>query len=215
VGSSHAQLRIALADDHQLFREGLRATLQDAGMTIVGEGADGSRALALARELAPDLLVLDLSMGSHSGIDALRDLAARHPEICVVVVTVSAARRDVLEALDAGARGYLLKDTPLDQLALGIRQAAEGQIVLSSFLSDALRIHAHAGTLAEDGRDVLTPRETEVLRLIAAGADNSAIGQALSISPHTVKQYVRNIFDKLGVRSRLQAAVHAVRVGLV
>jgi DNA-binding NarL/FixJ family response regulator len=215
VGSSHAQLRIVLADDHQLFREGLRATLGDAGMTVIGEAADGSQVLALARELAPDVLVLDLGMGAHSGIEALRSLATHYPAIRVVVLTVSAARRDVLEALDAGARGYLLKDTALDQLALGIRQAAEGQIVLSSFLADALRVHAHAGTLAEDGRQLLTPRETEVLRLIADGADNFAIGQALSISPHTVKQYVRNIFDKLGVRSRLQAAVHAVRVGLV
>jgi DNA-binding NarL/FixJ family response regulator len=215
VSSSRAQLRIVLADDHQLFREGLGATLHDAGMTVVGEGADGSQALALAGELAPDLLVLDLGMGPHSGIEALRRLARAHPAIRVVIVTVSAERRDVLEALDAGACGYLLKDTPLDQLALSIRQAAEGQIVLSSYLADALRVHAHAGTLAEDGRETLTPRETEVLRMIADGADNDTIGQALSISPHTVKQYVRNIFDKLGVRSRLQAAVHAVRVGIV
>jgi DNA-binding NarL/FixJ family response regulator len=215
VAYSDAQLRIVLADDHQLFREGLRAMLHDADMLVVGEGSDGAQAAALVRALQPDVLVLDLSMGRHSGLDALRQLSTEHPDVRVVVVTVSAERRDVLEALDAGARGYLLKDSPVDQLALGIRQAAEGQIVISSFLADALRTHAHAGALGEDGRQALTPRETEVLRLIADGADNFAIGQALSISPNTVKQYVRNIFDKLGVRSRLQAAVHAVRVGLV
>ncbi len=213
--SSDAQLRIVLADDHQLFREGLRGMLHDAGMIVVGEGSDGAEAVALTRELVPDVLVLDLSMGSNSGLDVLRLLSSSHPDVRVVVVTVSAERRDVLEALDAGARGYLLKDSSVDQLAVGVRQAAEGQIVISSFLADTLRAHAHAGALGEDDRQALTPRETEVLRLMADGADNFAIGQALSISPHTVKQYVRNIFDKLGVRSRLQAAVHAVRVGLV
>jgi DNA-binding NarL/FixJ family response regulator len=210
-----AQLRIVLADDHQLFRQGLRGTLEGAGMVVVGEGSDGEEAVALARELAPDVLVLDLSMRGRSGLDALRTLAASNPDVCAVVVTVSAARRDVLEALDAGARGYLLKDTPVEQLAIGVRQAAEGQIVISSFLADALRAHAHTGALGEEDRQALTPRERQVLRLIADGADNSAIGQALSISPNTVKQYVRNILDKLGVRNRLQAAVHAVRVGLV
>jgi DNA-binding NarL/FixJ family response regulator len=215
VASSDAQLRIVLADDHQLFREGLRAMLHEAGMLVVGEASDGEQALTLTRQLAPDVLVLDLGMGRRSGLDALRTLAARHSEVRVVIVTVSAERRDVLEALDAGACGYLLKDSPVDQLVLGIRQASEGQIVLSSFLADALRAHAHAGALGEDDRAALTPRETEVLRLIADGADNSAIGQELSISPNTVKQYVRNIFGKLGVHSRLQAAVHAVRVGLV
>jgi DNA-binding NarL/FixJ family response regulator len=215
VDHSDVQLRIVLADDHQLFREGLRAMLHDAGMLVVGEGSDGAEAVALARSLQPDVLVLDLSMGRHSGLHALRLLRAEQPAVRVVVVTVSAQRRDVLEALDAGAGGYLLKDSPVDQLALGIRQAAEGQIVISSFLAEALRAHAHAGALGEGDREALTPRETEVLRMIADGADNSAIGQALSISPNTVKQYVRNIFEKLGVRSRLQAAVHAVRVGLV
>jgi two-component system NarL family response regulator len=215
VGNFGDALRVVLADDHQLFREGLRGLLEADGMVVVGEGADGHEAVALARQLQPDLLVIDLRMGSASGLDALRSVAASHPEISTVVVTVSAERADVLDALAAGARGYLLKDTSVDQLAIGVRQAAEGQIVISSALAGTLRTHVRAGARGEEHRQSLTPREQAVLRLMADGADNGEIGRELSISPHTVKQYVTNIFEKLGVRSRVQAAVHAVRVGLV
>jgi DNA-binding NarL/FixJ family response regulator len=215
VGNFGDPLSVVLADDHQLFREGLKGLLEADGMVVVGEAASGQEAVALARELAPDVLVLDLRMGSASGLEALRSLSSSDPDICTVVVTVSAERADVLEALAAGARGYLLKDTSVDQLAISVRQAAEGQIVISSALAGALRMHVRAGARGEDDLRSLTPREQAVLRLMADGADNGAIGRELSISPHTVKQYVRSIFEKLGVRSRVQAAVHAVRVGLV
>jgi two-component system NarL family response regulator len=208
-------LRVVLVDDHQLFREGMRGVLEADGMVVVGEGADGQQAVALARELQPDVLVMDLRLRASSGLDALRSVLKANPEMSTVVVTVSAERADVLDALAAGARGYLLKDTTVDQLAIGVRQAAEGQIVISSALAGALRTHMRAGARAEDDRLALTPREQAVLRLMADGADNVAIGRELSISPHTVKQYVKSIFEKLGVRSRVQAAVHAVRVGLV
>ena len=215
MGNFGDALRVVLVDDHQLFRGGLRGLLEADGMVVVGEGADGHEPVALARQLQPDVLVIDLRMGSASGLDALRSVAGSHPEIRMVVVTVSAERGDVLDALAAGARGYLLKDTSVDQLAIGVRQAAEGQIVISSALAGALRTHVRAGARGEEHRQSLTPREQAVLRLMADGADNGAIGRELSISPHTVKQYVTNIFEKLGVRSRVQAAVHAVRVGLV
>jgi DNA-binding NarL/FixJ family response regulator len=206
---------VVLADDHQLFREGLRGMLQADGMVVVGEATDGREALALCRTLKPDVLVLDLRLGATSGLDTLRDVASSDPALSTVVVTVSSERVDVLEALAAGARGYLLKDTPVDRLAIGVRQAAEGQIVLSSALGGALRAHVRTRVRGEGERLALTPREHDVLRLMAEGADNAAIGKALSISPHTVKQYAGSIFEKLGVRSRVQAAVHAVRVGLV
>ncbi len=141
---------------------------------------------------------------------------------------VSDEDADVLEALAAGACGYLLKDTRPDRLAGGIREAAEGYMVLSSEVAqslmarvradadaNAVRAETEARAAAVDERPALTPREEEVLRLIVQGADNVAIGLELSISPHTVKQYVTNIFEKLGVRSRVQAAVYAVRTGLV
>jgi len=184
-------------------------------MIVIGEAADGHEAVALARELRPDVLVLDLRMGAFSGLQALRAVTASDPGIRTVVVSVSAERTDVLEALAAGARGYLLKDTAVDRLAIGVRQAAEGQIVLSSALGGALRAHVRAGARGEDDSRALTPRERDVLRLMADGANNATIGQALSISSNTVKQYAASIYEKLGVGSRVQAAVHAVRVGLV
>lgn len=225
-------LRVVIADDHHLFREGLRGMLEDAGMEVVGEASDGADAVALARELEPDVVVLDIKMPGFSGIEVLRQIERSDPDVQTVVLTVSAENADVLEALAAGACGYLLKDMRADRLADGIRQAAEGHMVLSSDVAQALTAYVRAGAetavaeaaIAEAAAErretegeppALTPREEEVLRLIAQGADNVAIGLELSISPHTVKQYVTNIFEKLGVRSRVQAAVYAVRAGLV
>src|SRR4029077_10088801 len=126
VGNFGDALRVVLVDDHQLFREGLRGLLEADGMVVVGEGADGHEVVALARQLQPDVLVIDLRLGTTSGLEALRGVAGSHPEIRKVVVTVSAERGDVLDALAAGACGYLLKDAAVDQLAIGVRQAAEG-----------------------------------------------------------------------------------------
>lgn len=250
VAASTNALRVVIADDHQLFREGLKGMLQDAGMEVVGEAADGAEAAALVQKLEPEVAVLDLNMPGTSGLQALRRIARSNPDIQTVVLTVSTEDEDVVEALAAGACGYLLKDTHVDRLADGIRQAAAGHLVISGEVAGALvaRIRAEAevqdrtteagtgregaGAAAEhespsgagaaaaekevvDERPALTPREQEVLRLIVKGADNVAIGQELSISPHTVKQYVTNIFEKLGVHSRVQAAVHAVRAELV
>jgi two-component system nitrate/nitrite response regulator NarL len=232
VDSQDGALSVVIADDHRLFRDGLRGTLQEAGMRVVGEAGDGAEAVALTRKLAPDVVVLDLNMPGVTGLEALRQIERTSPGTQAVVLTVSAADTDVLAALAAGACGYLLKDMHADRLAEGIRQAAEGHMVLSGDVAQALTAYVRAGAEtavaeaavvqeaaerreAEGEAPALTPREEEVLRLIARGADNVAIGLELSISPHTVKQYVTNIFEKLGVRSRVQAAVYAVRAGLV
>jgi two-component system, NarL family, nitrate/nitrite response regulator NarL len=219
VEASNNALRVVLADDHHFFREGLRRMLAADGMSVVGEATDGTRAVALARELAPDVMVIDLKMPNASGIDALRQIAMTSPGARLVVLTVSADETDAIEALAAGACGYLLKDTRPDELVSGIRLAACGHAVLSRDVVRALAAQVqtdnHAVTQAmSDGR-ALTERELEVIRLIVDGADNAAIGRELSISKHTVKQYVTNIFEKLGVSSRVQAAVYAVRKGLV
>ncbi len=244
VDVSADALRVVIADDHQLFREGLKGMLRDAGMEVVGEAADGADAAALVAELQPAVAVLDLNMPGTSGMQALRRIARSNPDVQTVVLTVSAEDDDVVEALAAGACGYLLKDTHVDRLADGIRQAAAGNMVISGDVAKALvarvRAEGQAGARAAstdvsagvDGtsaagvaatvaapaaleqRPALTPREREVLRLIVEGADNVAIGRELSISPHTVKQYVTNIFEKLGVHSRVQAAVYAVRAEL-
>ena len=212
-------LRVVLADDHPFFREGLRGVLEGHGMVVVGEAEDGAQAARLARELAPDVVVLDLSMPGVSGNEAVGRMVADNPAIRIVILTVSTDHGDVIETLAAGACGYLLKDVGFDDLAIGIRQAAGGNAALSREVMRALVAQARSDSLPGGGPSTdgiaLTAREIEVLRLIADGADNAAIGRQLSISRHTVKQYVTNIFEKLGVHSRVEAAVYAVRAGLL
>jgi two-component system NarL family response regulator len=229
MASEGGAVRVVIADDHRLFRDGLRSTLEGAGMKVLGEASDGAAAVALAAELRPDVVVLDLSMPGVSGLQALRQISSCSPDSQMVVLTVSAENADVLAALAGGACGYLLKDTPADLLAPSIRQAAEGHMLLSSEVAQGLTAYVRSSTEtevlattattakreAEPRPPPLTAREEAVLRLITQGADNVAIGLELSISPHTVKQHVTNIFEKLGVHSRVQAAVYAVRAGLV
>jgi DNA-binding NarL/FixJ family response regulator len=221
VESPDKTLRVVLADDHHFFREGLRGALAAEDITVVGEATNGGEAVALVRELTPDVVVLDLNMPSAGGVEAIRQIVACSPTVEIVVLTVSTDGDDVLEALAAGASSYLLKDTRTDELAGCIRQAAGGQAVLSrevaqTLISRALsnRLENGAAERAKVHLPVLTARETEVLRLLVEGADNATIGRELSISPHTVKQYMTNIFEKLEVSGRVQAAVYAARAGL-
>ena len=219
--SSDPSLRVVLADDHHFFREGLRDLLEEAGLSVVGEAKDGAEALLLAEELKPDLVVIDLNMSGAPGSEALQRIADVSPEARTVVLTSSVEATEVLAALQAGASAYVVKGAQADELIAGIRQTASSHVVLSRAVIEALVIHvgppdsdsAQAG--AEQTDVLLTARERDVLRLLAGGADNAAIGLELSISPHTVKQHVTNIFEKLGVRTRVEAAVYAVRAGLV
>lgn len=217
--SPDSELRVVLADDHHFFREGLRDVLRRERIAIVGEATDGLGAVSLACELTPDVVVIDLNMPGTSGVEPIRRIVEAVPGTQIVVLTVSADETDVLDALMAGAQGYLLKDTRVNDIAGAIRQAAAGQAVLSReamrTLMARMPSEARRGESAAHAGPPLTERELDVLRLIAAGADNGAIGEALSISKHTVKQYVTNILEKLGLRSRVQAAVYAVRTGLV
>lgn len=219
VESSEKALRVVIADDHHFFREGLRRMLTVDGMDVVGEATGGAHAVAQVRELAPDVVVVDLKMPNVSGIDAIRQIADASPGTHLVVLTVSVDESDAIAALAAGACGYLLKDTRPDELVGSIRLAADGHAVLSREVVRALVAHVqarnHATAQATGEEYALTERELEVMRMIVDGADNATIGRELSISKHTVKQYVTNIFEKLGVQSRVQAAVHAVRNGLV
>jgi DNA-binding NarL/FixJ family response regulator len=214
-------LRVVLADDHHFFREGLRGVLIGDGLAVVGEAVNGAEAVALTRELTPDVVVIDLNMPGSRGVDAIPRIIASSPGVEVVVLTVSADEEDILQALSAGACSYLVKDTRTDELAGCIRQAVGGQAVFSREVAQTLTSRALKNALdsgiAEQVRatlPTLTDRETEVIRLLVDGADNATIGRELSISPHTVKQYMANIFEKLEVNGRVQAAVYAVRAGL-
>lgn len=214
-------LRVVLADDHHFFREGLRDLLEEAGLSVVGEAKDGAQALLLAEELKPDLVVIDLNMSGTPGSDALLHIADVSPEARTVVLASSVEATQVLAALRAGASAYVVKGAQADELIAGIRQTASSHVVLSRAVIEALVIHVgppdsnSAQAAPEQAEVPLTARERDVLRLLASGADNAAIGLELSISPHTVKQHVTNIFEKLGVRTRVEAAVYAVRAGLV
>lgn len=214
-------LRVVLADDHHFFREGLRDMLESAGVNVVGEAKDGAEAVVLAGKLNPDLIVLDLDIPDTPGIETLRTIATTSPQVRMVVLTATLEEADVLEVLDAGACGYILKSTPADELIDSIRQTAGSHVVLSHEVVRAItRRVSPDNRVAKQTRPSLdclelTIREKDVLRLLVGGADNAAIGLELSISRHTVKQHVTNIFEKLDVHSRVEAAVFAVRAGLV
>jgi DNA-binding NarL/FixJ family response regulator len=214
-------LRVVLADDHHFFREGLRGMLENVGLSVVGEAKDSAEALALVGGLDPDLVVIDLNMPDALGAEALRRIALASPQARVVVLTSTVEVAEVLDALQAGACGYILKGTRADDLIAGIRQTASSHVVLSRTVMETLLIHtAPTNNVAQQTQTnaddmALTTREKDVLCLIVKGADNAAIGLELSISRHTVKQHVTNIFQKLGVRTRVEAAVYAVRAGLV
>jgi len=188
------------------------------GIAVVGEAADGDGAVSVAREQKPDVVVIDLKMRGGSGLEAVRRITSTHPGQAVIVLTVSAEPSEVLGALAAGASCYLLKDTRVEELLTGIRLAAAGHAVLSR---EIVRMLAQLGNSAHPsvslprGETALTARELDVLYLLAQGVDNATIGLELSISAHTVKQHVTSIFVKLGVQNRVQAAVCAVRAGLL
>lgn len=213
-------IRVLLVDDHDVFRHGLAQLLRDEGLDVTAEASGGEAGVRLAAELAPDVVLMDLSMPGMDGVAATRAIAAAEPAPAVVVLTLSDDDDSMLEALLAGAAGYLLKDATLDQIVAAVTAAAAGDAVIPPRVAPEvlrrLRAAEPARSARADGGAVeLSEREHEVLRLIVAGRDNAAIAAELFISPHTVKSHVASIFAKLGVDSRLQASVQALRRGLV
>jgi len=205
------EIRILLADDHDVVRRGLTALLDGVdGFTVVGAAADGEEAVALAGEHAPDVILMDLSMPRVDGIEATRRLVADHPEARVVVLTSFSDRERILDALDAGAIGYLLKDAEPDELLRGIEAAARGESPLAPKAAKAV-LTARAETKA-DGE--LTAREQEVLALLAEGLANKQIARRLGIAEKTVKAHLTSVFQSIGVTDRTQAALWARRRGI-
>jgi DNA-binding NarL/FixJ family response regulator len=211
-------LRVMLVDDHDLFRTGLRNLLEEQGVHIVAEAQDGGMALQLVRELAPDVVVMDLNMPGMNGIEATREITRLAPLTRVLVLTISDQDGDVMDAIVAGACGYLMKDSSIQDLMQGIRAASVGEALISPHIASKVLQRIRASGLeagAAVARPELSDRETEVLRLIANGKDNAEIAQELHISPKTVKNHISNILMKLQIENRIQAAVYAVRSGLV
>jgi DNA-binding NarL/FixJ family response regulator len=212
-------LRVLIVDDHDLFRTGLRNLLEEQGVVIVGEAASGAEAVKIVRELAPDVVVMDLNMPGMGGVDATRHITAIAPLTRVVMLTISEEDSDVMDAIYAGACGYLLKDSSIQDLMAGIRAASHGESLISPNIAAKVLQRVRAtGTqpeIANTIRAELSDREIEVLKLIANGKDNALIAAELHISPKTVKNHISNILMKLQIDNRIQAAVYAVRSGIV
>ncbi len=205
-------IRILIADDHTVVRQGLCMFLDlDPELEVVGEAADGAEAVRLARRLRPDVVLMDLLMPVMDGIAAITAIRQELPDIEVLALTSVLEDDKVVGAVRAGAIGYLLKDTQSDELIRAIKGAAAGQAQLS--LQAATRLMREVR--APESPEALTERETDVLRLLAVGQSNKEIARELHVNESTVKSHVSSILAKLGVQGRTQAALHAVRMGLV
>lgn len=236
TGAPPPRLRVLAADDQRVVRDGLAMILSLLpDVEVVGTAADGEEAIALAARLRPDVILMDLRMPRMDGVEATRRLRADHPEVKVVVLTTYADDRSVMDALRAGAVGYLTKDAGAPEIQQALRLVANGQAALDPMvqrqLVEAIAAGSPAGEAGYAGEDGgrgrnqragqpglpggLTPREAQVLTLIAAGLSNSEIAERLVVSEATVKSHVNHMLPKLGVRDRAQAVSYAYRNGLV
>jgi two-component system nitrate/nitrite response regulator NarL len=211
-------IRVLLVDDHTLFRSGIRSLLvRQQGFEIVGEAGDGLEGLKRAKSLKPDVVLLDLHMRGMSGLEAVRLITEEVPESNVLMLTVSEDSEDLLEALRGGACGYLLKNIDTEALVEAIRRAAEGESVISPQMTGKLvqGVRRPLRDAAPSDKEKLSPREREILALLAKGVSNKEIARGLDLAESTVKIHVQGILRKLGLSSRVQAAVYAVEHGLV
>ncbi len=211
--------RLLVVDDVPLFRAGLTSALRESGFDVVGEADSAEGAVAQAEQLTPDLVLLDVLMPGLSGLDVVEKITAVSPGSSVVLLTGSESEADLLTALKAGARGYIVKDTPFPTLVESIRAVADGGATLSPQMAgklfDVCRQLLRHQELLQARRPTLTGRELEVLQLVARGMTSREIGLDLFISENTVKNHIRNILDKLGLHSRNEAVLYAVREDLI
>lgn len=212
-------IRVLLVDDHTLFRSGIRLLLQaQPDFEIVGEAADGLDAVKRARQLQPDVVLLDLNLPGLSGLEALPLIGEDSPNSAVLVLTVSEEAQELVAALQAGARGYLLKNIDADVLTSSIRKAARGEDVIAEAMTAKLVAQVRNRTAppaatSNGEREKLTPREREILQSLARGESNKEIARRFDLAESTVKIHVQNILKKLHLNSRVQAAVFAVEHG--
>jgi len=209
-------IRVLVADDHTLFREGLVRLLQEApDIHVVGSVESGEDALQMLNQVQPDVILMDLNMPGMGGLRAIEQALSRDPSLCILALTISEDEADLLAAIRAGARGYLLKRSSSAEVVDAIRRAHRGESVLSPDMMDLLMEQVRRMPAPSQPEEWgLTPREQEVLRLVAAGLSNKEIAARMYLSPHTVKAHLRSILDKLHLHSRTEAAAWAVRHGL-
>ncbi|MDH5613289.1 MAG: response regulator [Gammaproteobacteria bacterium] len=210
-------MRVLIIDDHALFRVGLKGLLEQRNIEVVGAAAHGVEGIELAAQLNPDIILLDLRMPDMGGLEVLPLLREKHPSTPVVMLTTSNEEKDLIKSLRTGAQGYLLKDMEPDELVGALRDIEKGKSVVAQDLTDALARMVQGETHIEDNDgpfSTLTPREHEILCLLAEGQSNKLIARNLGISDGTVKLHVKAILRKLGIHSRVEAAVIAVEQGL-
>jgi two-component system nitrate/nitrite response regulator NarL len=208
---------VIVVDDQELFRVGITHLLGERGIRVIGEAGRGAQGVSQACELHPDVVLMDLNMPGMPGVEATQRLTTAAPLVQVLVLTVAADERHVMDALLAGACGYLLKEAPIDQIVEAVKAAARGESVISPRVANRLirRLREPAEADSDLAGAELTPREHDVLELLARGMSNPEIAGALYLSEHTVKNYVSSLLSKLQVENRIQAAVRAVRTRMV
>ncbi len=210
-------IRILLADDHALFREGLKSLLEsEPDFRVIGEASDGREALRAALEVRPDVILMDIQMPGLDGVEATKEILREDPEAKVVMLTMYRQDAYVFEAVKAGARGYLLKDASAQELIDAIRRVCSGEVLLDAELAERIiqDFHAKEGEIPKSKRAELTDREVQILRLLAQGSSNQEIADELGISEKTVRNRLSEIFAKLHLNNRTQAALYAIREGL-
>jgi len=214
-------IRLVIADDHPIFRDGLRRLLEaESDLKVIGEARDGAEAVKLARQLKPDILLLDLAMPKHPGLEALRDLSnGEANSVRVILLTAAAEKKEIVEALQLGARGVVLKDSATQLLLKAIHTVMAGEYwvgreSVSNLVQYLRNLVQSSGDEAKQKKFGLTPRELEIVSAVVAGFANKEIAEYFKISEDTVKHHLSNIFDKLGVSTRLELALFAVNQSL-
>lgn len=209
-------VRVLLADDHPLFRDGITSLLATRNYVVVGQAGNGLEAVRLAEELDPDLILMDIRMSELDGLAATRLIKTRQPDVRIVVLTVSEEDADLFEAIKSGAAGYLQKSLDSDQFFALLEAVMRGEVGLTPVLANKiLREFVHPNPAARPGPDDLTPREHEVLQQVAQGGTNAEIAGRLLITENTVKFHMKNILQKLQARNRAEVVAYALRSGLI
>jgi len=209
-------IRLMLADDHRMLREGLRRSMNDQGFDVVGEARDGEEAVRLADDLHPDVILMDVTMPEMDGVEATRQIKHERPDVRVVMLTMHADQEVLASAIRAGASGYLVKDCSTEEIASAVRMAASGETALSPQLAASMLDEVRKlDQPANDEDRIITKREEEVLQLIADGCSTPQVAERLYISQKTVKNHLASIYQKLDARDRTQAVLQAVRMGIV